>query len=146
MYLNFWIRDSKLNMKAQMRSNDVFYGLSYDAPFFAFVQQTMCWWLIEKYPDLELGTYYHCADNSHFYERHFEIADNIMQKDPKDPIYFLLKEQLFNLNNGQFILLPKGQKFIEEVNELVIRSEENPEYKISHNETKSILQNYFWIQ
>jgi hypothetical protein len=69
-----------------------------------------------------------------------------MQKDPKDPIYFLLKEQLFNLNNGQFILLPKGQKFLEEVNELVIRSEENPEYKISHNETKSILQNYFWIQ
>ena len=34
MYLNFFIRDNKLNMKVQMRSNDIFYGLTFDAPFF----------------------------------------------------------------------------------------------------------------
>jgi thymidylate synthase len=29
MYLNFFIRDNKLNMKVQMRSNDIFYGLTF---------------------------------------------------------------------------------------------------------------------
>ena len=103
MYIIFWIRDNRLNMKVQMRSNDVFYGLSYDAPFFAFVQQTMWLWIKEKYTDLELGTYYHSADNSHFYEKHFEVAEKIMQEDPRDPVYFLLKEPLFNVKDGQFI-------------------------------------------
>ena len=51
MYLNFWVRDNKLNMKVQMRSNDIFYGLSYDAPFFAFIQQSVWHWLRKTYPD-----------------------------------------------------------------------------------------------
>jgi thymidylate synthase len=71
IYLNFWIRDNKLHMKVQMRSNDIFYGLSYDAPFFAFVQQTMYLWLRDKYKELQLGNYYHCADNIHYYESIF---------------------------------------------------------------------------
>jgi len=74
MYLNFWIKDDALNMKVQMRSNDVFYGLSYDAPFFAFIQQTVCIWLRRTYPELQLGTYHHFADNIHYYQRHFEVA------------------------------------------------------------------------
>ena len=41
MYLNFFIRDNKLNMKVQMRSNDIFYGLTFDAQFFSFVHQNM---------------------------------------------------------------------------------------------------------
>ena len=146
MYIIFWIRDNRLNMKVQMRSNDVFYGLSYDAPFFAFVQQTMWLWIKEKYTDLELGTYYHSADNSHFYEKHFEVAEKIMQEDPRDPVYFLLKEPLFNVKDGQFILLPPGQECIQDANEVVRNFIENPEYKILNVTTKQILQKYFCIQ
>jgi thymidylate synthase len=143
MYLNFWIRDNKLNMKVQMRSNDMFYGLTFDAPFFAFVQQTMWHWLRETYQDIELGKYYHCADNIHYYERHFEKADRISKESAKDPVYFMLKEPLFNSKDGQYILLPTGQKFISDVQELVNQSNET---KITNESAKEILSNYFWIQ
>lgn len=146
MYLNFWIRDNKLNMKVQMRSNDIFYGLSYDAPFFAFVQQTMWHWLKDTYQDLELGTYYHCADNIHFYERHFEIAEQIVKEDVKDPLYFMLKEPLFNCKDGQYILLPAGQQFIADVQELVDRADSDETYKITNKQSREIVQKYFWIQ
>jgi thymidylate synthase len=81
MYVNFWIRDNRLNMKVQMRSNDIFYGLQYDAPFFSIVHQSMHLLLREKY-DIELGTYYHCSDNTHYYQRHFPLVDQIKQENP----------------------------------------------------------------
>ena len=141
MYLNFWIRDNRLNMKVQMRSNDIFYGLSYDAPFFAFIQQTMWHWLRETYPTLELGTYYHCADNIHYYERHFEIAEKIMAEEPKTPTWFHLREPLFRLATG--ILLPTvaGHSFMEDVVNLLNSGE-----KITQEVSKEILNKYFYIQ
>ena len=146
MYLNFWIRDNKLNMKVQMRSNDIFYGLSYDAPFFAFVQQTMWHWLKDTHQDLELGTYYHCADNIHFYERHFEIAENIIAEEIKDPLFFMLKEPFFNCKDGQYILLPTGQQFIADVQELVDRTGTEENFKITNTIAKEVIQKYFWVQ
>ena len=68
MYANFFIRHNILHMKVQMRSNDIFYGLTFDAPFFAFLQQSVYLKLKETYPELELGMYYHYADNYQFYE------------------------------------------------------------------------------
>lgn len=78
MYINFWIRKDHLEMKVQMRSNDIFFGLTYDAPWFSAIHQSMFLNLKKVYPDLKLGVYYHCADNIHFYERHFEMADKIL--------------------------------------------------------------------
>lgn len=98
-YIIFFIRDNKLYMKVQMRSNDVFYGLSYDAPFFATVHQTVYLNLKEKYKDLELGSYFHFSDNSHFYERHFEIADKILIEETPVADKLILKEPLFTTNN-----------------------------------------------
>lgn len=141
IYLNFWIRDNKLNMKVQMRSNDIFYGLSYDAPFFAFVQQTMFKWLRDKYKDLLLGTYYHCADNIHYYERHFEIAESIKQEKVKDPFYFMLREPLFTLSNGTAILTQAGNDFINDVDQLI-----NTNIKITQEQSKETLLKYFFIQ
>jgi thymidylate synthase len=141
IYLNFWIRDNKLNMKVQMRSNDIFYGLSYDAPFFAFVQQTMFKWLRDKYKDLLLGTYYHCADNIHYYERHFEIANSIKQEKVKDPFYFMLREPLFTLSNGTAILTQAGNDFINDVDQLI-----NTNIKITQEQSKETLFKYFFIQ
>ena len=113
MYLNFFIRNNKLNMKVQMRSNDIFYGLTFDAPFFGFVHQHMRLWLLETYPNLELGTYYHCADNIHFYERHFELADKI---ESETNFTMNISEPLFTINNGNMLISDYGNKFIKEVN------------------------------
>lgn len=119
MYLNFFIRDNKLNMKVQMRSNDIFYGLTFDAPFFSFVHQHMRLWLLEKYPDLELGTYYHCADNIHFYERHFELAENILtETEPAEQYQFNITEPFFRINETSYEmeLTKHGRNYIDNVN------------------------------
>ena len=140
MYLNFWIRHNKLNMKVQMRSNDIFYGLTFDAPFFAFVQQQMYLWLRETYPDLSLGTYYHCADNIHFYERHFELAQEIIKEPLANPHFFMLKAPLFTISNDIMELTDAGTSFLSEVDELI----KNP--AITQEQSKNILNNYFYIQ
>ena len=141
MYLNFWIRDNKLNMKVQMRSNDIFYGLTYDAPFFAFLQQTVWHWLKATYPDLQIGSYYHCADNIHYYERHFELAEEIKSENGKDPYFFLLREPLFFVKDGNYLITEHGRSFLTEVAGLIHSDE-----KITQENSRNILNNYFYIQ
>lgn len=100
MYINLWIRDNKLNMKVQMRSNDIFYGLQYDAPFFSMVYQSMYLLLREKYQDLEIGSYYHCSDNTHYYERHFPLVEKLKEEirqgvNPDNDIQLRITKALF---------------------------------------------------
>jgi thymidylate synthase len=115
MYLNFFIRNNKLHMKVQMRSNDIFYGLTFDAPFFAFVHQHVRLWLLDDYPDLELGAYYHSADNSHFYERHFDLADRIMKEDisNNEEYEMNIPEPMFTVNPEGMELTNSGETFIK---------------------------------
>ena len=116
MYLNFFIRDNRLHMKVQMRSNDIFYGLTFDAPFFAVVHQHMLLWLKETYPTLELGTYTHFADNIHYYERHFELSDQILTNGLSDNQYIMdIKQPLFTLEDNGIKYTEAGLSFISEV-------------------------------
>lgn len=122
MYLNFFIRDNKLNMKVQMRSNDIFYGLTFDAPFFSFVYQHVLMELQKIYHDLDYGTYFHCADNIHFYERHFELADSIISEpeinEELDSVMVNVRLPMFEVKNGEYSITDYGQEFIDSVNEL----------------------------
>jgi thymidylate synthase len=122
MYVNFWIRDNRLNMKVQMRSNDIFYGLQYDAPFFSIIHQSMYLLLKEKYDDLEIGTYYHCSDNTHYYERHFSLVDQIKQENPNpnNDIELRITRPIFHFEEGSkcsqdFV---KFMKSVEDFSEL----------------------------
>ena len=121
MYLNFFIRDNVLHMKVQMRSNDVFYGLTYDAPFFSFVMQHVYLWLKPTYPELELGGYLHFADNMHYYEPHFELAEEIMESDVSltDKYEFTLTEPFFEIVDNELFITRHGDAFINEVNTLI---------------------------
>jgi thymidylate synthase len=104
-------------MKVQMRSNDIFYGLTFDAPFFAFVQQHVYLWLKSTYPELELGVYHHYADNIHFYERHFELAERIVHEPLHEKQYLMeLLEPIFNIENGVMSLTPSGISMINNIN------------------------------
>lgn len=122
MYLNFFIRNNELHMKVQMRSNDIFYGLTFDAPFFSFVYQHVLAELQNTYRELGYGIYYHCADNIHFYERHFELADKILAEpninEDLDRIKVALKAPMFKIVDGLCIRTPFGNEYIREVNEL----------------------------
>lgn len=120
MYLNFSIRHDKLNMKVQMRSNDIFYGLTFDAPFFAFVHQHVYLWLKSTYPELELGVYNHHADNIHFYERHFELAEKIVYEALPEQQYSMeLTAPLFNIENGSMQLTDNGISMINSINRAI---------------------------
>ena len=129
MYLNFFIRDNKLNMKVQMRSNDIFYGLTFDAPFFGFVHQHMRLWLLETYPELEMGTYYHCADNIHFYEKHFDLANNILTDNSPSTEYSMnIEKPLFILRHDSMILTEHGSMFLKEVDSTINKPKEKGQY------------------
>jgi thymidylate synthase len=141
IYLNFWIRDNHLNMKVQMRSNDVFYGLTYDLPFFAFIHQTMYTWLRnEKYPDLLLGDYHHFADNIHYYEGFFNTADMIREEKVKDPIFFFIRTPLFEIKNKEMVLTQEGIDFLQDVENLIISG------SITQENSRQTLLKYFFIQ
>lgn len=80
--LQFFVRDSKLDLHVTMRSNDVVWGLANDLFSFTLFQETMLLDLKASAPslfsDLKLGTYYHTAGSMHLYERHFDLAKQIV--------------------------------------------------------------------
>jgi thymidylate synthase len=82
MYGIFQIRENRLNFTVHMRSNDVILGLPTDIAFFATLQSQMLSHLRAHgaYTDLELGTYTHIANSFHIYERHFDLAEQMITK------------------------------------------------------------------
>lgn len=148
MYANFFIRNNKLHMKIQMRSNDIFYGLTFDAPFFSFLHQTVyqAVWkerVLNGEDDiLELGTYYHCADNIHFYERHFELADKIKSADNKFEEYSLKLRKTFIEYTEEGLQLTEAAKdFIDDVDfSIEGKVETNQEYY------KELIEKYFYLK
>lgn len=65
----FMIREDKLNLTINMRSNDLTLGLVYDLPWFMSLIIKMRDELKETYPSLQIGTYTHYVHNLHIYER-----------------------------------------------------------------------------
>lgn len=84
--LNFQIRENKLNMKVNMRSQDAFFGMGNDAPCFSFIHEMMFIYLKDFYKDLEYGVYMHSADSFHIYERHFEALEKIIKSEEFEEI------------------------------------------------------------
>jgi thymidylate synthase len=81
MYVNIHIRDNKLNLKLNIRSNDALWGTPTDAAFFCSLQMQMLSHLRLTYPDLQLGTYTHVADSYHVYDRHYELTEKMLESD-----------------------------------------------------------------
>ena len=80
-YIQFFVRDNKLHLGVNMRSNDLIFGLCNDVFTFALFQQLMLNELNEAGLNLELGSYFHHAGSLHVYDRHFEMIENIDKSD-----------------------------------------------------------------
>lgn len=65
----FLIREDKLHLTINMRSNDLTLGLVYDLPWFISLMYRMREELLETYPDLQIGTYTHQVASLHIYDR-----------------------------------------------------------------------------
>lgn len=71
--LSFRIREDKLNMSVNMRSNDAVWGMTNDVACFSFIHEIIFNLLKGHIPDIQLGTYTHKVDSLHVYERHFDM-------------------------------------------------------------------------
>ena len=81
-YVNFRIREDKLNMSVHMRSQDAVYGMGNDAPAFSFLQEMVFVTLRDsQYPELQMGSYHHTSDSFHVYERHYTMLDQLTAED-----------------------------------------------------------------
>tara|TARA_B100001057_G_scaffold500649_1_gene616886 strand:+ start:64 stop:885 length:822 start_codon:yes stop_codon:yes gene_type:complete len=76
-YIQFFVRENKLHIGVNMRSNDLIYGLCNDVFTFSLFQQMMLNELNQSGLNLEIGSYFHFAGSLHIYDHHYEMAKNI---------------------------------------------------------------------
>jgi thymidylate synthase len=74
--LQFFIRENKLDMVVNMRSNDIIWGLTYDVFSFTSFQELMANEL-----GIEVGKYFHNAASMHIYEKDFGYFDHLAMYD-----------------------------------------------------------------
>lgn len=72
VFLQFFIRDGKLEMHTHMRSNDVWWGLAYDA-----FQFTQLQWSVAYDLGVDPGSYFHHAASMHVYEKDLESIEEL---------------------------------------------------------------------
>lgn len=70
---HFFIRDNKLIMIYQMRSNDFIYGFFNDFAWACFLYRKMLKKLKKTYSELDYGYIQWNADSFHIYEKHFSL-------------------------------------------------------------------------
>ena len=75
-FLQFFVRNNKLDVIAGMRSNDLLFGTTYDVFMFTFMQELMAAEL-----GLEVGTYKHFASNMHIYMKDKSKIEDILLED-----------------------------------------------------------------
>lgn len=81
--LQFLIRDNKLDMIVNMRSNDLWKGLPYDSIYFVSIMEDIVDQLKDTYPDLQKGSYTHFVGSIHIYDSDLEKVNKVLQE--KDP-------------------------------------------------------------
>lgn len=75
--LQFLIRDNRLHLIVNMRSNDILYGFQFDVVMFTMLQET-----IANHLEIDMGYYIHNAGSMHVYRDYFnfkgyEMLDNM---------------------------------------------------------------------
>lgn len=73
--MQFFIRDSKLEMVVYMRSNDVWLGLPYDVFNFTGIQQYLAAAL-----EVAPGPYHHHVGSLHLYKKHWAVAEGVVHE------------------------------------------------------------------
>lgn len=89
----FLIRDNKLHCTVPLRSSDAIFGLTFNMPWWSFVQQQLRLRLLEKYPDLMLGDITVNIQSAHIYEQHFDLVKQML-KEGKEEYFIELKKRI----------------------------------------------------
>ncbi len=78
--ISFRIRDDRLHMSVNMRSQDAMWGFTNDTFCFSILHEMVYTMLVDKYDNLLMGSYCHKVDSMHVYERHFDMLDQILDE------------------------------------------------------------------
>lgn len=70
--IQFMIRNNKLNMHVNMRSNDIIWGTPYDVFMFTIMQE-----VVANELGIDVGSYYHNAASLHVYSKHYYLLDEL---------------------------------------------------------------------
>lgn len=86
--------EGKLDMIVHMRSNDFIWGASAVNIFnYTFMQE-----YVSHILNMEIGNYYHIANNFHYYERHIELLKELSKfKNVNDDNYYVYDKSVNNL-------------------------------------------------
>lgn len=107
--LQFFIRDEKLHMIVNMRSNDIILGTANDIFMFSIIQQILAIKL-----DVKVGKYYHNAASLHLYDRHFKQAEKIVSEALENDLFF--KDLMYKYPTNSQIKIT--EVFVKELDEL----------------------------
>lgn len=80
MSYHFFIRDGKLDLFVHRRSQDLFFGLTFDAPWEMLMMQSMVSELKERGIEVEVGSYKCFIGSAHIYERNFETIEKMLER------------------------------------------------------------------
>jgi len=98
----FQIRENKLYLTIFMRSQDEWFGRIYDFPFFSCLLQQMRLHLLEKYPELKLGSITHINSSSHIYEKNVEKIKEMIKEGIKEDKIPEMKKSIIS-SSGKFL-------------------------------------------
>ena len=96
----FNIRDNKLNLTINMRSNDAILGTPTDIAFFCLLQQQALKLLREHYPDLEMGIYTHIINSYHIYEKNFKLVEEMVCSQFKPSSFLEIGQDFIDLSGN----------------------------------------------
>lgn len=117
-YLHFFIRENKLHLGVNMRSNDIIFGLCNDVFTFSLFQQLMLNELNSRGAAVDLGTYNHHAGSLHLYERHYKMAKRILSENKIPPTEkFELSNEVCSWSDAFKFSMPTQDLSREEIKE-----------------------------
>lgn len=138
--LQFFIRNNKLHLIVNMRSNDIWRGYCNDQFQFTMLQELMMIELREFYPELQLGKYYHNAASMHIYELHFDAAKKVLA-DPSVQEFYMPEMKIDPDSIENLIQFEKSWRILQDMDKSKIP--ENEFYQKLNSYWKSVINLFF---
>lgn len=123
VYLQFVIREGKLHLLVNMRSNDLVLGFANDVFAFTLMQEKMLVELQLKYPELKMGNYHHFAGSMHIYANKYDLVEAALAQE-RESIEHTLMPRMADLN--QLLLLQQNERRIREHSDEELASMTDP--------------------
>lgn len=109
MYLRFYIQNDFLYMETHMRSNDIWFGFTYDVPFFQLIHE-----IVATMTGLDTGPYIHKTDSLHMYERNEQQVEQLLAGPTEQEPY--ARPLLTKMDTGLWFSYLRDVEYLNRIN------------------------------